>query len=179
MDGHRPRPWRAENPTGNFTAERQSSRSPAENEKRLPHIAAVGGCDRRSDATKKKNGQQRMGISLAHRRPYVPGQRAAYAAESAETGRAAPHPIPRSPSHLRNHGPAKRRGRENRQQYARTLLRRLHAGHLRPRHHRRPTQSGANNGQYPIPCCLTVSATRSRWGQRLGQEKATSENSNL
>jgi hypothetical protein len=30
-----------------------------------------------------------------------------------------------------------------------------------------------NNGQYPIPCCLTVSATRSRWGQRLGQKKAT------
>ena len=56
--------------------------------------------------------------------------------------------------------------------YARPLLGGLHAGHLRPRHHRRPTQSGANDGQYPIPCCLTVSATRSRWGQRLGQKKA-------
>ena len=41
------------------------------------------------------------------------------------------------------------------------------------------TQSGANNGQYPLPCRLMLSATRSRWGQRLGQEKATSENDNL
>ena len=62
---------------------------------------------------------------------------------------------------------------------ARSLLRGLHAGHLCPRHHGRPTQSGANNREYPLPCCLTVSATRSRWGQRLGQEKAASENSNL
>ena len=56
VDGCRPRPWRAENPTGNFPAKRQGGRSPAENEKRLPHTAPVGGCDRRSDATKKKNG---------------------------------------------------------------------------------------------------------------------------
>ena len=115
-----------------------------------------------------------MGIPIAKRRPYVPGQRAAYAAESAETGGAAPHPIPRSPTHLRNDGTPERRGRENRQQYARSLLGGLYAGHLRPRHHRRPTQSGANDGQYPIPCCLMLSAARSRWGQRLGQEKATS-----
>ena len=34
---------------------RQSGRSPAENEKRLPHPAPVGRRDRRSDAAKKKN----------------------------------------------------------------------------------------------------------------------------
>ena len=36
-------------------------------------------------------------------------------------------------------------------------------------------QNGVNDGQYPIPCCLMLSATRlkcSRWGQRLGQKKA-------
>ena len=38
-----------------------------------------------------------MGIPIAKRRPYVPGQRAAYAAESAETGGAAPHPLSRPP----------------------------------------------------------------------------------
>ena len=61
-----------ENSESHLSAEWQSSRSPAENEKRLPHTAPVGGCDRRSDATKKKNGQQRMGIPIAHRRPLCP-----------------------------------------------------------------------------------------------------------
>ena len=74
---------------------------------------------------------------------------------------------------------AKRRGCKNRVLDARSLLRRLHAGHLRPRHHRRTAQGGANDGQYPIPCCLMVSAIRSRWGQRLGQKKAAGENNNL
>ena len=82
-------------------------------------------------------------------------------------------------AHLRHHGPAKRRGCKNRVLDARSLLRRLHAGHLRPRHHRRTAQGGANDGQYPIPCCLMVSAIRSRWGQRLGQKKAAGENNNL
>ena len=49
MDGHRPRPWRAENPAGHLTAERQSSRSTIENEKRLPHTAIVGRCDKRTE----------------------------------------------------------------------------------------------------------------------------------
>ena len=82
-------------------------------------------------------------------------------------------------AHLRHHGPAKRRGRENRVLDAGSLLRRLHAGHLRPRHHRRTAQGGANDGEHPLPCCLTVSAIRSRWGQRLGQKKAVSKNGNL
>ena len=66
-------------------------------------------------------------------------------------------------NYVTNDGPAKRRGRQDRQQYARPLLRGLHTGHLRPRHHRRPTQSGTNNGQYPIPCGIDLSAIRSRW----------------
>ena len=43
-----------------------------------------------------------MGIPIAHRRPHVTGQRPAYAPAGAETGWAAPHPIPRSPPHLRD-----------------------------------------------------------------------------
>ena len=74
--------------------------------------------------------------------------------------------------------PPKRRGRQDRQQYAWTLLRGLHAGHLRPRHHRRTAQGGANHGEHPLPCGIDLSATRSRWGQSLGQKKETSENSN-
>ena len=82
-------------------------------------------------------------------------------------------------AHIRNHGTPERRGRENRQQYARSLLSRLHAGHLRPRYHRRPTQSRPDHGQYPIPCGIDLSATRSRWGQRLGQKKAVPKKRNL
>ena len=120
-----------------------------------------------------------MGIPIAKRRPYVTGQRVAYAPAGAETGGAATDTIPRSPPHLRDHGPAKRRGRENGVLDAGPLLGGLHAGHLRPRHHRCPTQSGANNGQYPLPCRLMLSATRSRWGQRLGQKKAVPKKRNL
>ena len=81
--------------------------------------------------------------------------------------------------HLRDDGPAKRGGRKNGALDAGPLLCGLHTGHLRPCDHRRTAQSGANHGKYPLTCCLTVSAIRSRWGQRLGQKKAASENSNL
>ena len=82
-------------------------------------------------------------------------------------------------AHLRNHGAAKRRGRENGVLDARTLLGGFHAGHLRPRHHRRTAQGGANHGEHPLPCGIDLSAIRSRWGQRLGQEIAAGENNNL
>ena len=103
-----------------------------------------------------------MGIPIAKRRPHVPGQRPAHAPAGAETGGTAPHPIPRSPSYLRNHGPAKRRGCKNGVLDAGPLLGGFHAGHLRPRHHRRAAQGGANDGEHPIPCGIDLSATRSR-----------------
>ena len=65
--------------------------------------------------------------------------------------------MPAAEAYLRDHGAPERRGRENRQQYARSLLGGLHAGHLRPRHHRRAAQGGANDGQYPIPCGIDLS----------------------
>ena len=43
-----------------------------------------------------------MGVSLTKRRPHVSGQRVTYAPAGAETGWAAPHPIPRPPTHLRD-----------------------------------------------------------------------------
>ena len=79
-------------------------------------------------------------------------------------------------AHLRDDGPAKRGGRKNGVLHAGPLLRGLHAGHLRPCDHRRPTQSRPDDGQYPIPCGIDLSATRSRWGQRLGQKKAVPKN---
>ena len=94
VDGRRPRPWCAENPTGHLAAERQGSRSTAENEKRLPHAAAVGRCDKRTENAEMQSRKQRVGIPIAHRRPHVTGQRAAHAPAGAETGGAAPHPLP-------------------------------------------------------------------------------------
>ena len=82
-------------------------------------------------------------------------------------------------AHLCNHGTPERRGRENGLFHARSLLGGIHTGHLRPRYHRRPAQSGTNDGEHPIQCRLMLSAIRSRWGQRLGQKKAVPENSNL
>ena len=74
-------------------------------------------------------------------------------------------------AYLRDHGAPKRRGRKNGVLHAGPLLGRLYAGHLRPCDHRRTAQSRPDDGQYPIPCRLTVFATHSRWGQRLGQKK--------
>ena len=120
-----------------------------------------------------------MGVPVTNRRPHVPGQRIAHAPAGAETGRAAPHPIPRSPPYLRDDGAPERRGRENGVLDAGPLLGGFYAGHLRPRYHRRTAQGGANDGEHPLPCGIDLSATRSRWGQRLGQKKAASENGNL
>ena len=67
--------WHAENPTGHLAAERQGSGSPAENEKRLPHPAAVGRRNRRSKGTEK---QGREGASgYFHRPPEAPCHRTA------------------------------------------------------------------------------------------------------
>ena len=82
------------NPTGRLTAEQQGGRSTVENEKRLPHTAAVGRCDKRSENAKVQGGQQRMDIPLANRRSHVTGQRAAHAPAGAETGGPTPHPLP-------------------------------------------------------------------------------------
>ena len=82
-------------------------------------------------------------------------------------------------AHLRDHGTSERRGCKNRVLHAGALLSRLHAGHLRPRYHRCPAESGANHGQYPIPCGINLSDVSSRWGQRLGQKRAANENDNL
>ena len=120
-----------------------------------------------------------MGIPIAKRRPHVTGQRPAHAPAGTKASGAAPHPIPRSPSHLRDDGAPERRGCENGVLDAGSLLGGVHAGYLRPRYHRRAAQGGANGGEHPIPCRLMLSATRSRWGQRLGQKKAVSENGNL
>ena len=112
-----------------------------------------------------------MGVPVTHRRPHVPGQRSTHAPAGAEPGGAAPHPIPRSPSYLRDHGPPERRGCKNGVLDARSLLGGFHAGHLRPRHHRRPTQSRPDDGEHPLPCGIDLSSIRSRLGQRLGQKK--------
>ena len=60
-------------------------RSPAENEKRLPHTAPVGGCDKRTENAEMQSWEQRMGIPVPRRRSHVTGQRAAHAPAGAET----------------------------------------------------------------------------------------------
>ena len=75
--------------------------------------------------------EQRMGIPIAHRRPHVPGQRAAHAAPRPEAGRAAKGAFSRPAPHFRNAGTAKRSGHQNRVWHAGAFFSRLHAGHLR------------------------------------------------
>ena len=82
-------------------------------------------------------------------------------------------------AHLRHYGPPERCRRKNGFINARSLLSRLHAGHLRPCDHRCAAESRPNHGQYPLRRCLMLSAIRSRWGQRLGQKKAASKNNNF
>ncbi len=67
MDRRRLRPRCTENSTSNFKTERQGRGSPAENEKRLPHLANLGRCDRRTESTETKSRRQRVGIPIANR----------------------------------------------------------------------------------------------------------------
>ena len=60
-----------------------------------------------------------------------------------------------------------------------SLLGGFHAGHLRACDHRRAAESSPDDGEHPISCRLMLSATRSRWGQRLGQKKAVPKKRNL
>ena len=82
-------------------------------------------------------------------------------------------------AHLRHHGAPEWCGCQNPQQYAGSLLGRLHAGHLRPCDYRRAAESSANHGEYPIRRYLILSAIHSRWGQRLGQKRVAGKNDNL
>ena len=72
-----------------------------------------------------------MGIPIAHWRSHVPGQRPAHAAPRPEAGRVAEGAFSRPAPHLRNAGPAKRCGHQDRIWYAGAFFGRLHAGHLR------------------------------------------------
>ncbi len=74
VDGRGLRARSAENPTGHLSAERQGGRSTAENEKRLPHTAAVGRRDKRSENAKEK-GATANGYS--RRQPEAPCHRTA------------------------------------------------------------------------------------------------------
>ena len=82
-------------------------------------------------------------------------------------------------AHLRDDGTPERRGCKNGVLDAGPLLGGLHAGYLRPRYYGRAAQGGTDDGQYPLPCRLMLSAIRSRWGQRLGLEKAVPTKRNL
>ena len=89
-----------------------------------------------------------MGVPVTNRRPHVAGQRSAYAPAGTKASGAAPHPIPRSPSHLRNADTVKRRGCENRQQYAGSLRRGIHPPYLHPRYKVEARRGSTNNGQF-------------------------------
>lgn len=68
--------------------------APLKTKKRLPHPAVVGRCNRRTENAKEQGWRQRVGIPIAHRWPHVTGQRPAYAATGAETGRTAKDTFP-------------------------------------------------------------------------------------
>ena len=80
---------------------------------------------------RRKTGNSEWVFPIAHRRPHVAGQRAAHAAPRSKAGRVAEGAFSRPAPHLRNAGPAKRCGHQNRIWHAGAFFGRLHAGHLR------------------------------------------------
>ena len=75
VDGCGLPPRSTENSTGHLAAERQGGRSPAENEKRLPHTAVVGRRDKRSERHRKTRWEAASGYF--HRPPEAPCHRTA------------------------------------------------------------------------------------------------------
>ena len=55
----------------------------------------------------------------------------------------------------------------------------LHAGHIRPCHHRRATESGANHGQYPIPCGIDAFRYPLPLGSAFGSGKSDLQKTEL
>ena len=89
----------------------------------------------------------RICISVSHRRPHLAGQRTPYAPPGAETGGIAESALPRPQTHICDPGPTKRSGHQNRLRDAGPLLRRIHPGHLHPRHHLREEGSLSSNSE--------------------------------
>ena len=65
--------------------------------------------------------------------------------EDSEGCRTGTYPLPRPQTNLRNHGPPERSGRENRQQYAGPLRRRIHAQNLHSCH---PADAESGSGDH-------------------------------
>ena len=110
------------------------------------------------DQQKKKVGASPWVFPWPNGRPHVPGQCAPHAPPGAETGGSASSQVPRSETHLRHPGPAKRGGRENGVRHAGPLQRRVHPGHLRPCDHLRPAAGGGSHGTRPLRQFIALSS---------------------
>ena len=149
MGGHRFRTWQPPGEAAGSEDRRRNRRSPAEDEERLPRTASGGGHHPGSETAEKENRQQPLGIPLTYRRPNLAGQCPPHAPSGAETGRIASGQVPRSPAHLRHAGPPERGRHQDGVRNAGTLQRRVHFGHLCPRHDSSPERGGQGHGKSP------------------------------
>ena len=93
---------------------------------------------------------------------HLPRQRAPYATPGAEASRTAPDAFPRYETHLRDPGPAKRRGHQDRLQYAGPLRRKVHPSHLHPRHPADAVSGSGNHGKFHEPDDVTPPLNHSK-----------------
>ncbi len=128
-----------------------------------PGSAAVGRRGGSSARAEKKKWEKPIRVPIPHRRPHLAGQRTPYAPPGAETGGIAESALPRPQTHICDPGPTKRSGHQNRLRDAGPLLRRIHPGHLHPRHHLREEGSGEYDGWHPLRCSPVVSGHFAVW----------------
>lgn len=112
---------------------------------------------------RKKSGSSAYVFPSPTGGPIFTGQRPAYAPPGAETGRVAEGSVPRSPTYLRNPGTAKRRRHQDSLRNAGPLQRRIHPGHLHPRHYLSKERGGKYDGEYPLRRSPVVSGHFAVW----------------
>ena len=114
----------------------------------------------------KRRCREKKHKHLADRRSNLPRQRPAHAPEGTEAGWTGENPLPRTQAHLLSPGPPEWGRHQNSILHAGPLLRRLHSGHLRPRHHRNADQSSQHRQQLPLQCYPVIFPYGSRCGSK-------------
>ena len=104
----------------------------------------------KSSSTNEATIHQRVCVSLSDRRIHLPGQRPAHAPKGAETGRTGENPLSRTQAYILCPSTPERGRHQNLICHAGPLLRGVHPGHLRPRHHRNADQSSQHRQQLPL-----------------------------
>ena len=121
---------------------------PPQNRQLHPRGVHPAGCRGAAEAGTRQTPRQSVDVPIRQNRRNVSPRLGGNTPQADPQGRGAgAYQVPRPETYLRNAGTAKWRGHQNRQQYARSLRRRIHPANLHPRHTADAAKGRRENGQ--------------------------------